>query len=308
LSGVAEIRGVISLPPVTFGAAGTSTKTSILHAIKRERPPKRSDVYFALCTALGYEVATRSSQRMKVANGANELVKILPEACGESSPTFGRKVKIEVASERWDAAYHASLPIEVIRRLDAAGRDAVRVRDVADLSVERSNPKRWGATETFFYIEISDVDCEAYTVRSKAVKCADAPARARKRVRSGDVLVSTVRPERKTIAVVPEELDRATCSTGFAVLRPRVIDPTLLAALLRTDFATCQILRNNVGIAYPAVDEQCLLDVTLPISRRHLQRLAPAASFVRARVRELSNLQREFASQLSRLVEQWLKD
>jgi hypothetical protein len=106
---------------------------------------------------------------------------------------------------------------------------------------------------------------------------------------------------------VPHDLDRAICSTGFAVLRPRSIDPTLLAALLRTEFATCQILRNNVGIAYPAVDEQCLLDVTLPISRNYLRHLAPAAASIRDRATELSKLQREFAHQLGDLVDEWLQ-
>ncbi len=58
-------------------------------------------------------------------------------------------------------------------------------------------------------------------ITAKSIPCDEAPSRARKLVAAGDVLISTVRPERKAIGVVPADLDGAVCSTGIAVLRPK---------------------------------------------------------------------------------------
>lgn len=304
LSASAELASVVSLPAVTFGAAGTSTKTSVLHLVKRERAPKKARVYFAICERIGYEVTTRSAHRRKVANGVSDLVQVLPEACRDEQPSFGRLAAVQPNRDRWDATYHASLPSAVADRLTREGEKAVRVRDVAALSTDRVDPRRSGS-RYFDYIEIGDVDAETRDVRSKRVPSREAPTRARKAVRPGDVLVSTVRPERRGVGVVPEDLAGAVCSTGFAVLRPTNVDPTVLAALLQTDFVTHQVLRNNIGIAYPAVSEECLLDLVLPIARAQLRKLSPKAKVIRDRAAEVRRLNEEFADSVSAAVERW---
>jgi type I restriction enzyme, S subunit len=95
-------------------------------------------------------------------------------------------------------------------------------------------------------------------------------------VRAGDVLVSTVRPERRTIGYVRGEDHDAVCTTGFAVLTPQKIHPVVLAHALRSTFVTGQLLRNNVGIAYPAIDESCLPDVVLPFTAEQIAALEDA--------------------------------
>jgi type I restriction enzyme S subunit len=181
------------------------------------------------------------------------------------------------------------------------------VRDVAELSTERFNPARFGADRSFKYVEISDVDGEGYSVRAKDVPCAQAPSRARKRVCAGDLLVSTVRPERRTVGVVPAELDGAICSTGFAVLRCRGIQPLVLAHLLRHTFTTEQIVKENSGIAYPAIEEEKILDVVLPIDSSGLQAIFGVAEELdRARtlLREAENA---FDHGLSTAVNVWMQ-
>src|SRR5438105_3663390 len=80
----------------------------------------------------------------------------------------------------------------------------------------RENP-----TEEFCYVDIAGVDNERKViVASKQLVGADAPSRARKVIREGDVIVSTVRPNLNAVALVPNKLDNQICSTGFSVLRP----------------------------------------------------------------------------------------
>lgn len=58
-------------------------------------------------------------------------------------------------------------------------------------------------------------------VETQEIEGSAAPSRARKAIRAGDVLVSTVRPNLNAVAVVPDHLDGEIASTGFAVLRPK---------------------------------------------------------------------------------------
>ncbi len=261
LSRRATIEAVVSLPPRTFGAAGTATKTSVLALRKSRRPGRRA--YVALCKEVGFDVETRANLRQKVRHDRNDLLAVMSEI-GRAPVSFGRLVADLADSARWDAWFHASLAPGTESQLSAPKMDAVWVRDVATLATDRIDPRRAG-DEMFRYIEISDVDGERLTASAKHVLTSEAPSRARKQVRVGDVLVATVRPERRAIGVVAPDDDGVICSTGFAVLRPNGIEPLVLAELLRTDFVNEQLTRHNMGVSYPAIADDCLLDVLLPI-------------------------------------------
>ena len=89
------------------------------------------------------------------------------------------------------------------------------------LRVETWNPLRAAPDEEFRYIDLSAVDQDTKSItEAREIACAEAPSRARQLVRTGDVLVSTVRPNLNGVARVPNDLNGATASTGFCVLRP----------------------------------------------------------------------------------------
>ena len=301
-----ELRSVVSLPQVTFGAAGTTTKTSILHLVKRHGGLVNKPVYFSVCKDIGYTVATRSSQRKKVTSGHNQLVDLLPEVLSESEAKLGRLVKMPSLAGRWDATFHVGLSPTVADRMGSAKKSDIFLKDVAALSTVRVNPARSGELGTFRYIEISDVNLQTLDVSSKKLPCDCAPSRARKLVKAGDVLVSTVRPERRTIGVIPPELDGAVCSTGFAVLKCHGIDPTVLARLIQLDFVNQQILRNNIGIAYPAINEECLLGILLPIAASDLRELAIESETLRSLKEELSRREDVLKTHMTAAVCRWL--
>jgi SAM-dependent methyltransferase len=276
---LAEIKSVVSLPAVTFGVAGTTTKTSVLHLTRRPTSDRtRCVVFFGVCDSVGYDIQTRGATRTKVPKGKDQLPSILEAREGRGTLPCARMGQLDWPDTRWDAVFHAGLSTAVRQRIESTNGAAVRVTNVAELVGERFNPARLGTDRSFQYIEISDVDGESYSVRAKEVQCSEAPSRARKRVRAGDVLVSTVRPERRTIGVVPPDLDGAICSTGFAVLRCREgVPPLVLASLLRHPFCTEQLVKQNSGIAYPAIEEDRVLDVTLPVERDRLNAMIPLA-------------------------------
>ncbi len=89
--------------------------------------------------------------------------------------------------------------------------------DVADVDPENlsnSTSQQYG----FKYISLEDVDVGTLRGFSEQV-FATAPSRARRRLRLGDVLISTVRPNLMSHLLLKDVGTDWVCSTGFAVVR-----------------------------------------------------------------------------------------
>jgi len=130
------------------------------------------------------------------------------------------------------------------------------------------NPERDTPGKSFIYIDLSAVDQNTKTiVGAREVPCAEAPSRARQIVAAGDVLVSTVRPNLNGVARVPLEMDGATASTGFCVLRPRPekLDGAYLFHWVRSPRFIAEMVRRATGASYPAVSDGIVCSTKLPL-------------------------------------------
>jgi type I restriction enzyme S subunit len=118
------------------------------------------------------------------------------------------------------------------------------------------------------YVELSGIDNRRGVITDFSDLAADeAPSRAKKMIRTGDVIFATTRPNLKNIAVVPRELDGEICSTGFCVLRalPDVATSGWLFAVCRSDVVVSQVVKHDEKNAYPSVSDDEVIDALVPI-------------------------------------------
>jgi len=101
-----QVEAVISLPSVTFAAAGTSTKTSILVLRKCGQQSHERTTYFAEANDVGFDVITRSGQRRRIRTAQNDLSTLIDEYLGRRPLKKGRRHVLLRSAERWDAPYH----------------------------------------------------------------------------------------------------------------------------------------------------------------------------------------------------------
>jgi type I restriction enzyme S subunit len=128
-------------------------------------------------------------------------------------------------------------------------------------------------SEEFFYLEIGGIDLGSGSVTATRMRTKDAPSRAQKFVKPWDVLVSTVRPNRKNVTLVPELIPALpiVASTGFAVLRfPTKEAAVFYQSWLRSDAATQQLMQWNAGGAYPAIDDSVPISTLVPVFGDHV--------------------------------------
>ena len=88
----------------------------------------------------------------------------------------------------------------------------------------------------------------------------DAPSRARRIVRTGDVIVSTVRTYLKAVASIQDDKD-VIASTGFAVIRPKEVDSRFLAYSLANHYFVETVSSRSVGVSYPAINASEMVDI-----------------------------------------------
>lgn len=135
-----------------------------------------------------------------------------------------------------------------------------------------SLPENTDPTYEIQYVDIGGVTFEHGIQEVQEVRFADAPSRARRCVRHGDTLVSTVRTYLRAIAPVIQPPQNMVVSTGFAVIRSRgTVDARFLSWVLRGSQFVDAVVAESVGVSYPAIAPTVLACMSVPVPPRYLQ-------------------------------------
>ncbi|WP_369392730.1 restriction endonuclease subunit S [Streptomyces sp. CG1] len=181
-----------------------------------------------------------------------------------------RKLMIPVpergVQERIGEIYH-----EISRKIDVNGRIAMAVDDLTaalfqglmsapggtdaflgDVADVNARSVKAQAAGSLRYVDISSVGIGSYEWPTE-ISWSDAPGRARRKAAVGDTIWSTVRPNRRSHALVLDADSDLVFSTGLAVLSPRNVGPAFLYESTR--LASFQGYLESVaeGSTYPAV-------------------------------------------------------
>ena len=123
----------------------------------------------------------------------------------------------------------------------------------------------------FCYIDIGSIDneCQKLSREETVLEANDAPSRARKVVKFGDILYATVRPYLHNMCIVNKYFSHeAIASTGFAVMscEKEIYNHFLFYYLLSPTFDKyANSSDNSKGVAYPAINDDKLYKALVPI-------------------------------------------
>ena len=143
---------------------------------------------------------------------------------------------------------------------------AATIGDVT-VKAKQRDPRKAPADE-FQYVDVSSVSNESFKITGATPTVGlEAPSRARKELKTDDVLFATVRPTLKRIALVPKEFDGGIASTGYCVLRSdqNKIHPRFLYLFLLTDHFNARMAGLERGANYPAVRDSDVKNSWLPL-------------------------------------------
>ncbi|RYF31533.1 MAG: restriction endonuclease subunit S [Comamonadaceae bacterium] len=129
----------------------------------------------------------------------------------------------------------------------------------------------WGQAEPesdFTYIDVGSIDQKFGVVRSPTVLQTDAaPSRARKRVKRGTIIYSTVRPYLLNIATIDQDFEpQPVASTAFAIVHPfDGVEAGYVFRYLRSPAFVRYVEGCQTGIAYPAINDRQFFAAWFPL-------------------------------------------
>ncbi len=141
-----------------------------------------------------------------------------------------------------------------------------------------SAKKLFNKSDEIKYIDISSVDNKINEIVAYTEYIFEyAPSRAQQYIRKNDILISTVRPNLKNIAINKLEYKETVASSGFCVLRPKYVPEYLFIAVLQDKF-TSDMVAVTTGANYPAIKDSDILNYE--ISNPPLELQQQFAAFV----------------------------
>ncbi len=126
-----------------------------------------------------------------------------------------------------------------------------RLGELAD--VNATNIRRGHEPEVIQYVDIASVS-PGQVDNIETMAFSEAPSRARRRVKDGDIIWSMVRPNRKSYSVILSPPPDMVVSTGFAVISAIAAPYTYIYHAVTTDDFVGYLTSRATGAAYPAVN------------------------------------------------------
>ena len=148
------------------------------------------------------------------------------------------------------------------------GWTSERLKDVAAVNASALSAGTDPEYE-FDYLEISNVDYHGIVEPNaiERLRFEDAPSRARRLVRRGSTVVSSVRPNLQAVAHFPVVQGDFVCSTGFNVVeaKPNRLWPQFAYYLLISENARQNFEAAATGVGYPAIGDKEFNALVVPL-------------------------------------------
>lgn len=163
---------------------------------------------------------------------------------------------------RMDAEYYQPKYDDILNSIKdyAGGRDMLG--NLVRLKDRNFQPD---ADTEYRYIELANISGNGEIAGCTVAQGSELPSRARRKVSSGDVIVSSIEGSLNSIAMIGSKYDGALCSTGFHVVHSKTLNSETLVVLLKSMVGQLQLKKGCSGTILTAISKDELRKVVLPI-------------------------------------------
>ena len=182
--------------------------------------------------------------------------------------TFVKNFSDTQRAERIDADYFQPKYDEIVNAIKnyASGWDTLK--NLARVKDTNFNPD---AETEYQYIELANIGSNGEVTGCMVEQGEDLPTRARRKVGTGDVIVSSIEGSLESIALITEEYNNALCSTGFHVVQSDVFNFEVLLVLLKSSVGQLQLKKGCSGTILTAINKDEFSKIAIPKIREEKQ-------------------------------------
>lgn len=186
----------------------------------------------------------------------------------EVEDTINTASKEEIIKlDRIDSEYFEKHYYEIIKIIDNYSEVGL-LKNVCDLGERLTTPEK---DLIHKYIELANIGANGIIDGFTEELGKDLPSRARRLVKSNQVLISSIEGSLSSCALIPEELNNSFCSTGFYLIDSKKINSETLLVLFKTKPFQSLLKKSCSGTILTAISSRFLKNLTIPIIEISIQ-------------------------------------
>lgn len=171
-------------------------------------------------------------------------------------------------SGRFDAEYYQS-KYEQYQNLLTSYSNGSELFDMAcNLRDKNYKPKD---KKEYKYIELANIGKSGEITDCTIEIGEELPTRARRKVKTNDVIISSIEGSLESCALVTPEYDNALCSTGFYVVNSIKINPETLLVLFKSEPIQNLLKKGCSGTILTAINKSELQKIPIPLINKDTQ-------------------------------------
>ena len=176
--------------------------------------------------------------------------------------TFIKNYSDTEEAERIDAEYFQPKYEEIVNAIKAYKGGWDVLGNLVALNDKNYKPK---GKQQYKYIELANITGNGEIADCMVEEGQNLPSRARRKAKTGDLIVSSIEGSLSSIAVIDKEYNHALCSTGFHVINSKHYRSETLLVLLKSMIGQLQLRKGCSGTILTAVNKDEFSKVVLPI-------------------------------------------
>ena len=170
---------------------------------------------------------------------------------------------------RMDAEYFQAKYKKLISKLEE--QKAIKLEGALEDVPAKFNPFTQ-SNKPFNYVELSNINASIGIIDGTSeVLGKEAPSRAKRVLKAGDVIVSSVEGSLEKVALVDKEQEGYLASTGFFQFRSTKFLPEVILVLAKSFIFHSQLEQRCAGTILTAVPKESIKDILIPIVPKQVQ-------------------------------------
>jgi type I restriction enzyme M protein len=234
-----NIIASIDLPQNTFKSAGTGCETSILFIQKKDSNNITNKTFLYKPNEVGFERKSKLAKEII----ENDLIDCLEQFKNENEDFF-----YTINSNRFDAKYFLNKT----------------TGDYLSTICEKSGGRVKNYDGFKKYIEFSNIDDFGFIIGCDEYEFNDLPSRGKIIVKSGDIICAKLKDSSDKIAIITDEYNDCVVSSGFFVIKPKLLTPEFLLCILKLDTIQKQIKNKTTGSIMPSISDDEFMSLNIP--------------------------------------------
>ncbi|OGU58227.1 MAG: hypothetical protein A2X64_00515 [Ignavibacteria bacterium GWF2_33_9] len=172
-------------------------------------------------------------------------------------------------AKRYDSEYFQPKYDAIIKKIEKYEGGWDLVKESVNFKDKNYNPK---LDRKYKYLALSNISSQGYVQDFQEEFGKDLPTRARRKINTGDLIISSIEGSLSSCALIEQEFDNSICSTGFFVINSDKINSETLLILFKSDIIQELLQRGSKGTILTAISKTELESIKIPLINEEIQK------------------------------------